>query len=396
MTVRIAYIDHTGEMGGAEHLLLQLLTGLTSAPTATETANPVAPILICGRDGLFPQKALERGIPTVILPLPKLASFSLVLGHRKILNPFAVVSNLVQLLRASRQLGARLRDTGVDLVQTNTTFAHLYGGLAARLTGIPAIWYFHDLVESRRLGGVLSLIWRLLARLLATRIVCVSEAVRQALAAGERSMVIYAGVEEPPPQTPRDLRAELGLPADSLLVGFIGRIGYVKALEVLARAAQTIVSQNPSVHVVIVGDSLFGEQDYKARIAAQVQALGLSAHWHAIGYVENVPALIGSMDIIVLPSRREALPLILVEAALAKKPVVASRVGGIPEIVQDGETGILIAPADERELTDAIVRLLDDPGLRARMGEQAHERAVKMFTAPRYYAEFTHLYQTLV
>ncbi|MHB8626234.1 MAG: glycosyltransferase family 4 protein [Aggregatilineales bacterium] len=382
--LHIAFVDSSGELGGAEHLLLALIDGLP--------AERIKALLICGQEGPFPAEARRRGIPTQVIPSPRFMSLSVVIGTRKFLNPIAIFHNLYSVVSAARQLNRQLRAAQIELVQTNTNFAHLYGGLAARLAGLPCIWYFHDLIETSRMRGSFAQIWRLLARGLATHIVGVSHAAVDALAVGSRASVIYAGVGLPGQAPLPDLRAQLGLLPDAKLVGYIGRIGYVKALDVLVRAAQPIVQAQPTIHFVLFGEAMFGEQQVKRDLIALVDQAQLTEHWHWLGYDPQATARLPELDMLVLPSRREALGLVLVEAGMMGKPVVASRVGGIPEIVVDNETGLLVSPGNPAELAAAIMRLICESSLAAEMGRRAKRRVETVFGPARYYSEFLALY----
>ncbi len=387
--IRVAYLDATGEMGGAEHLLLLLLDGLPR--------DVVDPLLICAAEGPFSDQARARGIPTRVIPLPRLRPISQVIRGRKILNPLTVASNAAALLAAAFQMARILDDARPDLVQTNSTFAHLYGGLAARRHGLPCIWYFHDLVEARRLRGGIARFWRLLASVSATHVVAVSQAVLDSLGVDSSTgTVIYAGQKEPPAATAPDLRTRLGLSQDVRLVGYVGRIAHVKALDVLAKAAQRVIRTASQTHFVLFGEALFGQTGYRQALVEQVARAGIADHWHWLGYVQNVTAYLPQIDCVTLPSRREALGLALLEAGIAGKPAVGTRVGGIPEVIVDGETGILVPPEDPEALADAILRLIQNPVQADEMGRRAQARVRDVFGLPRYYTEFIALYDAIL
>ena len=274
--LRIAFVDSSGELGGAEHLLLALIGYL---PPEKVTA-----FLICGQEGSFVAEARRRAIATAVIPSPRFTSLSLVVGRRKVLNPLAVFRNVFSVFRASRQLARHLRTSQVDLVQTNNNFAHIYGGLAARLAGLPCIWYFHDLIERDRLRGGFARTWQLLARVLATHVVGVSQAVVDALAVRSKASVIYAGVEPPKPIAQPGFRDKLNLSPDAKLVAYVGRIGYVKALDVLVSAAKQVVQTEPTAHFVLFGEAMFGEQQIKKNLIELVDQAKLTDHWHWLGY----------------------------------------------------------------------------------------------------------------
>ena len=386
--LRIAYLDHTGELGGAEHVLLLLLSGFAQ--------SQVTPILICAEEGPFPEKARRLAIKTEIVNLPTFISLSVVVGRLKILNPVAVIRNAFALLRSALRVRPILQMHEVRIVQTNSAFAHIYGGLAARLIGIPCVWYFHDFVERDRLMGLTALVWRILAYFLATNVIAVSKAVEKSIGAGTRCSAIYVGQPDAPKETPFErVRSSLGLDEQAILVGYVGRIAYVKGLDNLVMAAEKITALDSRVHFVVMGESLFGESGVKAALAEMVELRGINHRWHWLGYDHDAFSKIRDFDFLVLPSRREALGVVLLEAGMAAKAVVATWVGGIPEIVVNGETGILVPPDNPDELARAMLRLVDSPEQAIEMGRKARERITSLFSLPRYYKEFDRLYRSL-
>jgi glycosyltransferase involved in cell wall biosynthesis len=388
--MKIAYIDQSGELGGAEHLLLTLLDGLPK--------DKISPLLICAHDGPFLEQARKKGIPTITVLLPHFFSISFLINHRKIFNPLALFWNALSLFRSAWRVMLCLRAAKIDLVQTNSAFAHIYGGLAARMVGVPCIWYFHDLVETDRLSGSFALAWKTLASLLANRVVGVSDAVIRSLSIDARGCVIYAGLPEGNVFCNRpvsDIRANLGIPDDAILVGYIGRLAFVKGLDILALAAKNICQVNPRVHFILYGEELFNEIGYKNVLIKKIEDLKLKDHWHWMGYDIHAASKILDFDMLVLPSRREALGLVLVEAGLASKVVVASRIGGISEVIKNGETGVLVSPENPDELTSAMLQLLGNPILSIEMGQRANIRVKSLFNLERYYAEFLTLYASL-
>ncbi|MBC7185760.1 MAG: glycosyltransferase [Calditrichaeota bacterium] len=386
--LRIAFIDHSHELGGAEHLLLTLIDGLPR--------ERFEPIIITPREGPFTQEARKRNIRTLVFPLPPFWSQSLLFGTRKLLNPLAACWNAINMLYSAWKLQRVLRQEDIDLVQTNSTFAHIYGGVAARLAGSPCIWYFHDLVEPDRLMGAIAGVWRVLAALLDARVVAVSRAALQALSVGERGIVIYPGKTlDDTPSLPGSLRRKINVPEGGKPVVFVGRISYSKGLDILADAASRVIKRDPAVHFVILGDA--GERDisYRHFLMSILSQRQLLHHWHWMGYVKHANRLIAEAALLVLPSRREALSLVLIEAGLAQKAVVASRVGGIPEVVVDGKTGLLVPAEDPVALADAILRLVEDTELATQMGQQAFKHVRQVFSLARYHEKFLALYDSL-
>lgn len=387
--LRVAYLDETSQMGGAEHLLLTLLQGIRSLQ--------IEPLLVCRGHGPLLEEAGRRGIRTVLLPIPPLLPVSWRLSSGiKILNPLAIAWDIAAVLIASLQLTMLLVRNRVHLIQSNYVFSHIYGGIAARLLRIPCIWYFHDYVEVDRLWGLVSLLWRCLSRCLATRVVAVSQAVLNSLCVGSRGLVIYAGVPMVDSSTLPALTAQLGLPDHVKLVGYVGRITWSKGLDLLLQSAAKIVSQNTDIHFVLFGEASIADAIYKHSLSRRVGELGLTSHWHWMGYSRHAARYIKQFDILVLPTRREALSLVLIEAGLAGKAVVASRVGGVSEVVVNQETGILVCPNNERELTCALEQLIRAPSYAYQLGLSARQRTQRLFGLSRFYEQFSDLYLSVV
>jgi glycosyltransferase involved in cell wall biosynthesis len=385
--LRVAYINHTGEMGGAEHLLVDLLRQLPS--------GEIIPFLICGQNGRFVFEARKLGIQTEVLNFPKFYSTSWVWGNRKILNPVAVLWNGANLFRAAGQLVRTLQKKEIDIIQTNTVLAHLYGGMAARALRIPCVWYFHDLVEHQRLAGLIAFVWRILAFLIPSRIVADSNAVLHQLTSQSNGIVIYPcsmGAKNEKINTIISLLERLDLPPNSILVGTLGRIAYVKGLDVLIDAAKLVVAQNQNVHFIIFGGALFGEENYKIGLEKKVDLLLLSNNWHWMGYDELAHEYLKEVNFVVFPSRREAFGLTLVEAGYSGKASIAAKVGGIPEIIEHGKTGILVPSQNPRELASAIIKLCKDPAYTAFLGENAKASVKSKFNEKRYISEFLSFY----
>lgn len=266
------------------------------------------------------------------------------------------------------------------------THGALSGRIAGRLGGARVVYTKHGLaaaaeasIQVRRPGGWLR---RLAVRRFADRIVAVSQAVRDALVVQGAEpgviRVIPGGV---------DLAAYEALPPPVPgVVGALGRLEREKGFDVLLDAMAELRGE---ARLILGGD---GSQ--RQALAARVQAENLPAE--LTGFVSDVPAFLGRTGVFVLPSRSEGLGLVAVEAMAAGRPVVASRTGGLPEVVVDGETGLLVEPEDARGLAQAIRTLLADPDRAARMGAAGRERARAHFSAARMAAETAALYEELI
>lgn len=172
------------------------------------------------------------------------------------------------------------------------------------------------------------------------------------------------------------VRDRYGIGDEHVVVGKIARLFHLKGHEDLVRAARPVADACPNVRFLLVGDGIL-----RQALEQQIAALGLFKHFIFTGLVppSEVPAMIGGMDLLVHTSYREGLARALPQALIAGKPVISYDIDGAREVVIDDETGYLIQPADERELAEAIIRLVDDPDLRRRFGETGQNRFTNQF-----------------
>ncbi len=188
-----------------------------------------------------------------------------------------------------------------------------------------------------------------------------------------------------------DARRSLGLPQECLIVTTVARLVPQKGHRSLLEAAKNIVSKYKSVRFVLVGDGgLRTQLEYLSNI------LGISDYVVFLGKRTDVPQILAASDVFVLPSLWEGLPLVLVEAGLARLPVVATRVDGIMEVVEDGRNGLLVPPGDAHTLAEAIWTLLKNPALRQQMGEEGRAIALQRFTMERIASQVADLYRKLL
>jgi glycosyltransferase involved in cell wall biosynthesis len=158
----------------------------------------------------------------------------------------------------------------------------------------------------------------------------------------------------------------------------------------LIRAVAEVRQTQPQVRLVFVGDG-----PLRVNLEALVFELGLSDRVHFTGQRADVARLLGAFDIFVLPSLREALPIAVIEAMAVRLPVVAGRIGGIPEVVEDGTTGCLVPPGDGAALAAVLERLVADPALVARLGAAGQARVQSQFTVEQMVRRVEHLYDEL-
>ena len=363
---RVVYLAHAFMVGGAEEMVLNLVRHL---PPRFEPH--VCCINVAGPIG---EEIRKTGVPFRVLGLNP--------GLRR---PWDVLG-----------IRAYLREVAPDIVHTFLLTASLYGRPAAMLAGVPIVIGTEvNIYERKRPHHALAERWLMRGT---DRVVVSAESVRdfyvrQVHADPGKVDVIYNAVDWAAldtTMTRNELRAAVGVPADAPLACIIARLTEQKAHGVLLDA----IAENAdlaSLHLLIVGDG-----DLRDVLRARAETLGLAARVHFLGARRDLGNLLQASDLFVMPSLWEGLPLSMVLAMGAKLPVVATRVAGIPEIVRDGQTGLLVPPGDKRALAAALARLSADPALRDSLGAAAAAFVRPRFGTDGYVASITDLYDRLL
>jgi glycosyltransferase involved in cell wall biosynthesis len=226
--------------------------------------------------------------------------------------------------------------------------------------------------------------------------ICASECIRQMLLADgvepERAVTVHEGVDidHIDAAPPADVRAAFWLPHGAPLVGNVAALVPHKGQRYLVEAAALVVRRMPDARFLIVGDG-----ELRATLEQAVRREQLEKHVIFTGFRPDVLSLIKGFDLFVMSSVTEGLGTSLLDAMAASRAVVATRTGGIPEVVVDGETGLLVPPRDAHALAEAIIRLLGDESLRAAFGRAGRQRVERRFSADRMVAATLAVYESL-
>lgn len=354
------------DIGGAEKLLLSTARRLNSNKYRT---------IVCylKGEGALSEDFEKSGIAVIAL------------GMRHRLD-FTAIIKLVRLIKKER----------IGLVQTHLIHAHIIGRIAAKLVGVPVIISTEHNLYNR--GGkylLLNLINRITARF-TDRMIAISEAVKDSIVESgriraSRVSVIYNGIDTNEFKRINGKREEFPINPAPSVVGMVARLEPQKGHRYFLKAASQVVKDIPGVKFLVVGDG-----PLKEKLRTQATKLGLSRDVIFAGSRRDVPQILGALDILVLPSLWEGLSNVILEAMAAGKPVVATEVGGIPEVVKDGETGLLVPPKDPDALARAIVKLLQNKELAKRMGRAGKKRVKEHFTIERTVAQTEKLYNSLI
>ena len=308
--------------------------------------------------------------------------------------PLVVLGRRGRELGPFRELYRYLREERIDVLHTHLFGSNVWGTVVGRLARVPVIvahehtWSYEGQPLRKFLDG------QLIGRF-ASRFVAVSEADRKRMielehVRPEKTAVIPAALVPRERQDSHDARAEFGIPAGAPVVGTVVSMRAQKALDVLIDAFVEVLGSLPDAHLMLVGD---GER--RMELERHTRRRGVTERVHFTGDRPDVPNLIAAFDVSALSSDFEGTPLFVFESMHEGKPVVATSVGGLREVIDDGASGVLVPPQDPRALADALEGLLRDPARRERIAAAGRER-VRDFTIERAAGRFADLYDQLL
>lgn len=360
----VLFLSSSSGPGGAERVLSKLAMSLDR--------KRYRPIVGLFRPGWLQEQCEGHGVETRILPHPG----------------YFDLSGVYKCFRLVRQ-------EGVALIHSHEFDANVHGAMVARLSGIPQVATVHGKnyywERSRR-----RVAYRLVAR--RAHMVAVSEDLKQFIVdrvgiSAERIDTIYNGVEIFPDveeTSVEQLTRELGINRDEQIVGTVGSLYPVKGQRYLLEALPRILEVRPRTRLLIIGRG-----ELEASLKAEAKRLGVERNVLFLGLRQDIQNLLAIMDVFVLPSLSEGLSIALLEAMAARRPIVATNVGGNPELVQPGETGYLSAPQDSKGLAAYVLTLLSNGELARRFGENGRKRVEKHFSLTAMTDRYQSLYASL-
>lgn len=310
------------------------------------------------------------------------------------IEPALIGTGSLWRFRDLRRVRQHLRDVDPDVVHTHLGYADFLGGLAARSLGIASVSTVHVMdwsgpFRERIKAGLMALVRKYCAE----RVIAVSGVAREAyLQKGwdrpEHVLVVHNGVAiAPVPGAGRLVRQQLGLAENDVVLGMLSVLRPGKGHDIAAGAVRQLRQEFPRLRLLVVGDGP-GRPEVEQSLASLGPAAVLAGHRN------DVAAVLDAVDILIHPSRVDAFPTALLEAAALSVPVVATAVGGIPEIVVDGVTGVLVPLPPDVELFVAALRpLLSSPAARVRLGGSAQRRFQQDFTASSWLQRLLPVYR---
>lgn len=368
---RVVFLIDSLGWGGAERLLLQYLPHLRSegfdpsvCTMQERGGNPVA------------AEIGDLGIPVATVPVDRLRDAT-----------------------AIPRLARHLRDAGADVAHGHLEFADALGSVAARIARVPFVSTQHTMSEPPRWSRPW---WRVRAGdvalgRLATTIIAVSDEARRHYGVhrpypARKLVTLRNGIDlsrfaDAAGEGPA-VRGELGVPAGAPVLATVSVLRRDKGIQHMIAALGAVAAQVPDVVYLVVGDG-----DHRPALEAAAAERGLAGRVVFAGSRTDVPRVLAACDAFVHPTLLDALPTVLAEAAAAGLPIVASRVGGVPEMCIDGRNGLLVDPGDEEALAGACLRVLREPGLAGRMGAQGREVARERYDIRTQAARLCDIYR---
>lgn len=363
-------IDSAG-MYGAEKVVLTLLEELRDSPF------PGILGCICENDAeppLIAKKAEAAGIPVKYFIMKRGLDFS---GVRDVLN--FIQNHGIRLVHSHGYkpnilLGV-IPGKKFKVISTVHGWAKQTAGMKGRL------YEFLDAIALKRMD----------------RVIAVSRAVQGDLIGhglkARKISLVYNGIKIGIPKSSWDAastRLKFGLPTDAFIIGAVGRLATVKGHSYLIEAMPSILNEIKTCRLIIAGDG-----PLRGELETLISKLGLSETVKLVGHVDDINGFMAAIDLFVLPSLSEGLPIALLEAMASEKPVLASSVGGISEVITDSSEGILISPCDPKAISNAVRRLFQDGNQRKTLGHNSKKIVEEKFSSPNMAGQYAAIYFSL-
>lgn len=365
--LRILHVTFNMDIGGAEQVIKQLVQN------ANKTQYDMSVLCLENNIGPLGKQLLEQGIEVVAL-------------NRK--PGFDV--------RLIRSLRAYIQNYPFDILHCHQYTPYVYGMFASLFTDVEVIFTEHGRFHPDRSTWKRKMLNPLLS-LNTAAITSISQATKEALVNYEnfprrRIEVIYNGIEDSAGKkyNPEILKKDLGIKSNDIVLGTISRLDSIKNITMMISAFQRVLTKFPNSKLLIVGDG-----PERRALEDQVKTLGIAEQAVFTGYQLDPQRYLNIMELFLLSSFSEGTSMTLLEAMSYAKPVVVTNVGGNPEIVKNGETGVLVASDDHIAFSDVILRLLNDGSLMMEMGVNARKRFESIFTVEKMIKSYSLLYRRI-
>jgi len=311
-------------------------------------------------------------------------------------NPFLTLWHTVRAAVLARKIGSLVRQESVDIIHANSLLTRLPTYLAGKITGIAVVWHVRDILSSKYWLAV----YDFLARHGVSRLITVSNACCVQFSNLSNVSTVYDGVDSEAfrwdPKTASRVRGIFGWDDQNTVFGIFGRISSTKGHDHFVRAAIMVHERYPLTRWLVVGEAWSSEEQlFLAELHRQATQARLDVIF--TGFRRDVSDLMTACDALVVPSIiQDSFPNTVLEGMACSRAVVAFPVGGIPEAIEDGHTGLLVKSMDSKGLAEAEISLIEDPALRERLGREARKRVVAYFNVQNTQAGIQRVYHEIM
>ncbi|MBC8432939.1 MAG: glycosyltransferase family 4 protein [Desulfobacterales bacterium] len=370
-SLKILYVHNQINIGGGERSLLALFKELKKKLYELYIACP--PI------GDFPDQMNHMGLQ--ILPI----------WFKGIRHPLTMMANCHMLIRMNQYYR-------FDIIHSNSPQTNIPSGIAGRISGVPVVWHARVLLEKGMIDLDRFFFW------LPSMVICNSQAIRNRFhhirEYQSKSAAIINGVDTvrfcPEFVKIDKAKLKLGIETETFVVGCFDRLDPVKDHETILYAVKELYKRFPKIILLIVGEAFDASQERRKFLGSMATELGISDAIRFLGFHDDVRPIMAACDIVVQASRSEGCSRVICEAQAMGKPVIATDIGGNPEILKDGITGYLFPAAKSPNLAKLMERFIVNDSLKGKIGESARKKAVTELSIERYCNEIESVYIKLI
>ena len=359
----VLFVSNFGTFfGGGEVSLFELIRRLDSSKYRR--------VVVCPDKGDFYSRVESLGVPVQVVKMPSLKGLGL----------FYLPSSV-------RQFLALIKEQDVEIIHANSSRCIMYAGPSGKVSGVPVVWHVRVTDTDPILDRFLTM--------LSDRIIVNSQAVlkRFSFVKDQSSIaLVYNGVDLKkfaPSVSGESIRKEYSIDRDEKIVTIIGRLDGLKGHRYFLEAASRVLDGSRKVRFLIVGDGMVREE-----LEVLSRKLDVARSVIFCGQRNDVPEILAASDVVVSASLKEGFGRVIIEAMAMTKPVIATSVGGVPEIVQDGESGILVQPEDCQGLASAMISVIDNAEIALKLAVGGEKRARENFSLEKHIREIEEIYKS--
>ncbi len=381
--INILYIHQSADLYGSDKTLLFLVTNLDK--------NIFNPIVVLPKKGPLVEALLDKNIKVIITPVLKL--------HRKMFTLKYLTSLPFEIKKSIKHILKETQGIKINIVQSNT-LAVLLGVFLSRKLKAKHIWHVHEIIVHPKF---ISNLYPKILNQYSDIVICNSKATRDNLLIRNHKLanklkVIYNGLDSSEFNSIQNLKLKekFQYNTNDLVITLVGRINRLKGHLLLLKVFDKYFKDKENLKILFVGSPVLGQENYLEEVNNKIIESKLESKVKILPFHKDLSEIWNITDIAVVPSTEaESFGLVALEAMFSKKPVIGTNLGGLKEIIIDNETGFLFDNKDEIAFKNAIEKLISDPLLRNKFGENGYERAISNFSIDKYIGQFADLYKRL-